>query len=72
MHSLPSPDLTSSDYHLFGPLKDTLRGCHFASDHEVKEVVHAWLVTQPETSFLWAYSSLWTAGLSMLKRVGTI
>jgi hypothetical protein len=50
-HPLYSPDLALSDYHLFGPLKDTLRGCHFASDQELKEVVHAWLVTQPKTVF---------------------
>jgi histone-lysine N-methyltransferase SETMAR len=50
-HPLYSPDLASSDYHLFGPLKGTLRGHHFASDQELKEVVHAWLVTQPKTFF---------------------
>jgi hypothetical protein len=36
---------------LFGPLKDALRGCHFASDQELKEVVHVWLVTQQKTFF---------------------
>jgi hypothetical protein len=36
---------------LFGPLKGTLRGHHFASDQEFKEVVHAWLFTQPKTFF---------------------
>jgi hypothetical protein len=29
----------------------TLRGRHFANDQELKEVVHAWLVTQPKTFF---------------------
>jgi histone-lysine N-methyltransferase SETMAR len=48
-HPPYSLDLVPSDYHLFGPLKDALRGRHFASDEEVKEVVHAWLVTQPKT-----------------------
>jgi histone-lysine N-methyltransferase SETMAR len=50
-HPPYSPDLAPSDYHLFGPLKDALRGRHFASDQEVKGVVHAWLVTQPKTFF---------------------
>jgi hypothetical protein len=49
-HLLYSPDL-APDYHLFGPLKDALRSPHFASDQEVKKVVHAWLVTQPRTFF---------------------
>jgi hypothetical protein len=70
-HSPHSPDLTPLDYHLFRPLKDTLRGCHFYSDHEVKEV-HVWLVTQPETSFSVGIQKLWTAGLSALKMMGTI
>jgi hypothetical protein len=50
-HPPYSSDLAPSDYHLFGPLKDALRGCHFASDQQVKEVVHAWLVTQSKTFF---------------------
>jgi histone-lysine N-methyltransferase SETMAR len=32
-HSAYSPDLTPSDYHFFGPLKDALRGRRFTS-HE--------------------------------------
>jgi hypothetical protein len=51
-HPPDSPDLAPSDYHLFGPLKDALRGRHFASDEDVKEVVHAWLVAQPN-HYLW-------------------
>jgi hypothetical protein len=47
-HPPYSPDLAPLDYHLFDPLKDTLRGCYFASDQEVIEVVHAWLITQPK------------------------
>jgi hypothetical protein len=50
-HSPPCPDLAFSNCHLFGPLKDSLRGCHFTCDHEVKEAVHVWLVTQPKTFF---------------------
>jgi transposase len=53
-----SPDLAPLDYDLFGPLKVALRGRNFASDQELKEVVHAWLVTQPKTFFLRSYKSL--------------
>jgi hypothetical protein len=41
-HPLYSLNLAPSDYHLFGPLKEALRGHQFTSDQEVKEVVHAW------------------------------
>ena len=50
-HPPYSPDLTPSDYHLFVPLKEALRGRHFISDQELKEVVHAWLAAQPKTFF---------------------
>ena len=46
-----SPDLAPSNYHLFGPLKESLRGHWFTSDQEVKEVVYAWLAAQPKTLF---------------------
>ena len=35
-HPPYSPDLTSSDFHLFWPLKDALRGRHFGSDEQGK------------------------------------
>ena len=47
-----SPDLAPSDYHLFGPLKNALRGRRFSTDKEVREVVHKWLRDQPKTFFL--------------------
>lgn len=50
-HPPYSPDLAPSDYHLFGPLKEHLRGQHFHNDMEVKEAVHKWLNNQPETFF---------------------
>ena len=50
-HPPYSPDLAPSDYHLLGLLKEALRGRRFTSDQEVKEAVHAWLATQPKTSF---------------------
>ena len=32
-------DLAASDYHLFGPMKEGLRGKHYSSDKEVKPAV---------------------------------
>jgi hypothetical protein len=42
-HPPYSPDLTPSDYHLFGPLKDHLRGHHYETDEAVQEAVRSWL-----------------------------
>ena len=50
-HPPYSPDIATSDCHLFGPLKEALRGCRFTSDQELKEAVHAWLAAQPKTFF---------------------
>ena len=50
-HPPYSPDLVPSEYHLFGLLKEALRGRRFTSDEEVKEAVHAWLAAQPKTFF---------------------
>ena len=47
-----SSDLAPSDYHLFGPLKNALRGRQFCTDKEVQEAVHKWLRDQPKTFFL--------------------
>ena len=46
-----SLDLVPSDYHIFGPLKEVLRGRRFTSDEEVKEVEHTWLREQPKSFF---------------------
>jgi histone-lysine N-methyltransferase SETMAR len=48
-HPAYSPDLAPCDYHLFGPLKDALRGRRFSTDKEVREAVHKWLRDQPKT-----------------------
>ncbi|GBM78393.1 Mariner Mos1 transposase [Araneus ventricosus] len=42
-HSPHSPDLASSDFHLFGSLKKHLAGRHFRTDAEVQEAVVKWL-----------------------------
>ena len=46
-HPPYSPDLAPSDFYLFGPLKERLRGQHFSSDEEVKTTIRMWLKTQP-------------------------
>jgi len=47
-HPSYSPDLAPSDYHLFGPTKEHLRGQKFADD-EVMEVVQSWLKATPKS-----------------------
>jgi hypothetical protein len=34
-----SPDLSPSDFHMFGPMKEALRGRRFSSDEEITRVV---------------------------------
>jgi len=45
-----SPDLSPSDFHLFGSLKDALRGTRFEDDESVIRAVRTWLREQ-ETSW---------------------
>jgi len=48
-HPPHSTDLAPWDFHLFGPLKDTLRGTRFEDDKSVIRTVRTWLREQ-ETS----------------------
>jgi len=41
-HPPYSPDLAPSDFHLFGPMKDGLRGQHFPSNDAVVRAVEQW------------------------------
>jgi len=41
-HPLYSPDLAPSDFHLFRPMKDGLRGQHFPSNAAVVRAVKQW------------------------------
>jgi len=45
-HPPHSPDLTLSDFHLFGPLKDALRGTRFEDDESMSRAVRTWLREQ--------------------------
>jgi len=49
-HPPYSPDLAPSVFHLFGPLKDALRGTRFEDDESVIRAVRTWLHEQ-ETSW---------------------
>jgi hypothetical protein len=66
-HPAHSPDLASSGFHLFGPLKNALRCRRFADDDGVKQAVHDWLRNQPQNFFHMALGSLQTAGLYALR-----
>ena len=50
-HPPYSTNVAPSDYHLFGPLEEVLRGRRFTSAQELKEAVHAWLAAQPKTFY---------------------
>jgi len=50
-HPTYSPDLTPSDYHIFGPLINALHRYQFANDEEVKDVVLMLLHVQLKTLF---------------------
>ena len=51
-HPPYSPDLAPSDFHVFGPLKEAIRGKSFRSDKKVQQEVHDWLHSQPRLFFL--------------------
>ena len=50
-HPAYSPDLASSNDHLFAPLKDASRSRKFSSDEAVEKAVNKWLCDQPTTFF---------------------
>ena len=50
-HPPYSPDLASSDYHLFPGLKKQLKGRHFLSDAEVIAAAETWLDGQRSELF---------------------
>ena len=43
--------MAPSDFHLFGPMKEHLRGQKFADDDEVMEAVHSWLKATQKSFF---------------------
>jgi len=45
------PDLTPSDFHMFGRMKESVRGRRFSSDEEIIGAVQNWFKTQPKKLF---------------------
>jgi len=50
-HPPYSPDLASSDFHVFGPFKVTMGSKSSRSNEEVQLAVHDWLRSQPKDFF---------------------
>ncbi|GFV32462.1 hypothetical protein TNCV_1677481 [Trichonephila clavipes] len=50
-HPAYSPDLSPRDYHIFGPLKKSILGQLFRSDHDVKAAVLNWSYDKPTSFF---------------------
>ena len=50
-HPAYSPDLAPSDFHLFGPLKDPLRGRRFGCESELKSAVNEVVKTMSKDWF---------------------
>jgi histone-lysine N-methyltransferase SETMAR len=50
-HPPYSPHLAPSDYHIFGPLKETLCGHRFGSHGDVQQAVQMWLLEQSKSFF---------------------
>jgi histone-lysine N-methyltransferase SETMAR len=50
-HTPYSPDLAPPDYHIFGPLKETLRGHRFGSHGDVQQAVQTWFCEQQKSFF---------------------
>jgi hypothetical protein len=72
LHPPYSPDLALSDFHLFGPMKDELRGQHFPSNDAVVRVVKQW-ATSAGAEFLRArHAGLFVAGESVKPVVVTM
>ena len=44
--------MAPSDFHLFGPMKEHLRGQKFADDDEVMKAVQSWLKATPKSFIL--------------------
>jgi len=69
-HPPYSPDLASSDYHLFSGLKKRLKGRHFSSDAKVIAAAETWLDGQV-SEFFWVACKSKSNGLrSVLSFVG--
>jgi hypothetical protein len=66
-HPPYSPDLAYSDFHMFGPMEEALRG-RFSSDEEIIGAVKNWLKTHFSDGI--KKRNTWNAGTSTLKSRG--
>jgi hypothetical protein len=66
-HPAHSPDHAPSNYYLFGPVKDALRGRHFADDNEVKKVFVMCSEAEAGNFTTLVYCVLLNVGKSVLK-----
>ncbi|BFZ08224.1 hypothetical protein BsWGS_11263 [Bradybaena similaris] len=51
-HPAYNPDFAPSDFNLFGPMKEHLRGQRFADDNEVMSAVQTWLLATPKSFYM--------------------
>jgi hypothetical protein len=69
-HSLYSHDLSSSKYHLFGPLKESLQGHYYAKGKALQNAV---LMASGERAAVtrWKYMCLFEGGRKLLTKMET-
>jgi hypothetical protein len=71
-HPAYSPDLAPSHYHLFGPVKHALCGCHFEDNNKLKQSVHDVLKVYAGNFTTMVYNALFNVGKSVLKTIKTL
>jgi histone-lysine N-methyltransferase SETMAR len=70
-HPPYSPDLSPSDFSMFGPMKEALRGRIFSSYEEIIGAVQNWLKTHPKNLFSDGIKkNLWNARTDAFKLRG--
>jgi hypothetical protein len=72
LHPVHSPDLAPSDCHLFGPLRDALRGRHFADDNVLKQSFLMCSEVEAGNFTTLVCSVLLNVGKSVSKMTGTL
>ena len=59
-------------FHLFGPMKEHLRGHKFADDDEIMEAVQSWLKATPKSFFLEGIRKLVDRWTKCVAKRGTV
>jgi hypothetical protein len=68
---LPTAQMSPSNYHLSGSVKDALRGRHFADDNELKQSFRDVLRSRGRDFTILLYGVLLNVGKSVLKMTQT-